>query len=184
MSQEPEEPITLSDYDPGWALAFDQERQLLAEVLSEWLVGPIEHVGSTAVSGLRSKPILDIMAAVRTLEVSRPAIEAVAGLQYRYFPYRPDIMHWFCKPSPAKRTHHLHLVPLDSPLWSDRLLFRDVLRAQPAVAAEYAALKARLAERYRLDREAYTEAKGLFIENVLARARPARSARAVDRGPA
>jgi GrpB-like predicted nucleotidyltransferase (UPF0157 family) len=80
-------------------------------------------------------------------------------------------MHWFCKPSPARRTHHLHLVPVESPLWSDRLLFRDYLRRSPGAAAKYAALKTALAERYRSDREAYTDAKSDFVRSILVRAR-------------
>jgi GrpB-like predicted nucleotidyltransferase (UPF0157 family) len=80
-------------------------------------------------------------------------------------------MHWFCKPSPARRTHHLHLVPLDSPLWSERLLFRDYLRVSAHAAAEYAGLKAALAEEHRHDREAYTDAKGDFVISILERAR-------------
>jgi GrpB-like predicted nucleotidyltransferase (UPF0157 family) len=40
------------------------------------------------------------------------------------------------------------------------------LRANPAVAAEYERLKRRLAEPYRLDREAYTEAKHPYITRV------------------
>ena len=82
-------------------------------------------------------------------------------------------MHWFCKPSPQSRTHHLHLVPYGSALWMQRLRFRDALRADPALAAEYAALKCELARRFRHDREAYTEAKTPFVERVLSMTRNA-----------
>lgn len=78
-------------------------------------------------------------------------------------------MHWFCKPSPAHRTHHLHLVPLGSPLWIE-LAFRDYLRSHPDVAGEYAALKRRLAAAPPFDRAAYTNAKAPFVERALATA--------------
>ena len=170
MSRGPEAPVLLVDYDPAWPAAFESERGRLASVLGEWLTGPIEHIGSTAVPGLRAKPVLDIMAGVESLTASRPAIEAVARLDYVHFPYRADVMHWLCKPSPAHRTHHLHLVPFGSALWHERLLFRDVLRRDRALAAEYAELKTRLAHQYRNDREAYTEAKSAFVVRVLTRA--------------
>jgi GrpB-like predicted nucleotidyltransferase (UPF0157 family) len=51
---------------------------------------------------------------------------------------------------------------------AERLVFRDHLRRDGSVAAEYALLKGRLGEQYRTDREAYTDAKGPFIERVLA----------------
>ena len=65
---------------------------------------------------------------------------------------------------------HLHLVPLDSPLWRERLAFRDALRNDPTLRAAYAALKQRLAAIHPQDREAYTAAKTPFIAGVLAAA--------------
>lgn len=102
-------------------------------VLAPWLVGPIEHVGSTAVPGLQAKPVIDIMAAIGDLAASRPAIEALKPHRYGYFDYKADEMHWFCKPSDAERTHHLHLVPFGSSLWRARLAFRDRLRTDAAI---------------------------------------------------
>ncbi len=161
-------PVELVPYDDAWPARFFAERASLARVLAPWLAGPIEHVGSTAVPGLAAKPIIDIMAGVASLDGSRPALTALAELGYVYFPYRADVMHWLCKPSDAVRTHHLHLVPRASRRWRERLAFRDRLRASPALAAEYAQLKARLAVRHRFDREAYTDAKEPFVRRVLA----------------
>ncbi len=76
-------------------------------------------------------------------------------------------MHWFCKPSPSFRTHHLHLIPFRSRLWIERLAFRDYLREHADVAAEYAILNQRLAAQHRLDREAYTDSKTPFVERIL-----------------
>ena len=157
-------------YDRSWPGRFEEERARLAEIIAPWLAGPIEHVGSTAVPGLAAKPVIDVMAAVESLEASRPAIEALTRDGWCYFPYRPESMHWLCKPSPAARTHHLHLIPFGSPLWAERLAFRDHLRTHPDVAREYERLKRELAERYRFDREAYTDAKGAFVERVVAAA--------------
>ncbi len=159
--------VELASYDSSWPEKFEKERFLLQELLAPWLAGPIEHIGSTAVPNLTAKPIIDMMAAVQTLEASRPAIEAVAGNGYQYFPYRPDLMHWFCKPSPEHRTHHLHLVPLGSALWDERLLFRDALRRDAGLAAQYEGLKMDLAEEFPFDREAYTEGKTAFVRRVL-----------------
>lgn len=84
-----------------------------------------------------------------------------------YAPYLPEEMHWFCKPHPSRRTHHLHLVPVGSRRYVDELTFRDRLRSDSSVAAEYAALKKGLAARFAHDRESYTEAKSDFIREVL-----------------
>jgi len=164
-------PVAVEPYSDEWPRRFAVERNALEEALRPWLAGPIEHIGSTAVPGLAAKPVIDIMAAVESLEASRPALARLAPLGYLYAPYRAEIMHWLCKPSPEVRTHHLHLVPISSQLWKDRIAFRDRLRSEPALAEAYASLKRDLARMYVNDREAYTDGKQPFIEMVL-RGRP------------
>jgi len=102
--------VEIAPFDPGWPAAFDAERALLEPVLAPWLTGEIHHVGSTSVPGLGAKPVIDILAEVASLEVSRAAIEPLQELSYWWFPYQEERMNWFCKPSPEHRTHHLHLV--------------------------------------------------------------------------
>jgi GrpB-like predicted nucleotidyltransferase (UPF0157 family) len=165
-----EEPVEIVPYDPSWPDRFERERALLEEALGPWIEGGLHHVGSTAVPGLAAKPIVDVMVGVRSLDEARPCLELAAGLGYRYFPYRPETMHWFCKPSPSRRTHHLALIEASHPEFTARLAFRDFLRANPDVAAEYEALKRRLAVEHRHDREAYTGAKAAFVRAVVERA--------------
>jgi GrpB-like predicted nucleotidyltransferase (UPF0157 family) len=162
-----DEPIRLSAYDPAWPERFEEERVALTEAIGEWIVGGIHHVGSTAVPGLEAKPIIDILVGVRDLEESRECFEPLARLAYLYAPYLPEEMHWFCKPHPSRRTHHLHLVPADSQRYADELAFRDCLRADADTARAYALLKRELAQEFAQDREAYTEAKSDFIRRVL-----------------
>lgn len=164
----PDEPIRLSPYDPSWPARFEEERTALEDVIGEWVVGGIHHVGSTAVPGLEAKPIIDILAGVRDLEESRACFEPLARLGYMYAPYLPDEMHWFCKPHPSRRTHHLHLVPVDSKRFRDELAFRDRLRDDSEIAARYLSLKHDLARRFAHDREAYTDGKSPFVKDALA----------------
>ena len=73
-------------YDPSWPAQFEEEVEALRQALAVWLVGPIEHIGSTAIPGLAAKPVIDIMAAVGTLDASRTAIAALDELGYCYAP--------------------------------------------------------------------------------------------------
>jgi GrpB-like predicted nucleotidyltransferase (UPF0157 family) len=163
VGQPADEPIRVVRYDPVWPRRFDAERARLAEAIGPWVTGGIHHVGSTAVPGLAAKPVIDILVGVEELSTSRDCFGALAALDYTYAPYLVDEMHWFCKPRPERRTHHLHLVPTGSRRYRDELAFRDALRARPDLAASYQSLKQRLAIEHRLDREAYTEAKRDFI---------------------
>ena len=162
-----DEPICLVPYDPSWPARFESERVRLSDAVEPWATGGIHHVGSTAVPGLDSKPIIDILVGIEDNEVPREYLERLAALGYVHAPYLIEEMHWFCKPDPRKRTHHLHLVSLDSPRFRDELVFRDQLRSQPQIAREYSALKHRLAEQFRFERDSYTLAKGGFICGVV-----------------
>jgi GrpB-like predicted nucleotidyltransferase (UPF0157 family) len=167
-----EAPVHLSPYDPGWPGLFEAERGRVEAAIGPWISGGVEHVGSTSVPGLAAKPIIDIMVGVKDLEEARGAFVGLAELGYLHAPYKPEIMHWFCKPSVKERTHHLYLMQEDSSEWRARIAFRDYLRTDPETAHSYEQLKQELADRFRNDREAYTRAKAEFIARVVAAAVP------------
>jgi GrpB-like predicted nucleotidyltransferase (UPF0157 family) len=165
-----DQPVDIAAADPGWPARFEQERAALAEVLAPWLDGAIEHVGSTAVPGLAAKPVIDIAAPVRSIAVAREAIPVLQDLGWLHWEADPmEWRHWFLKPHPERRTHHLYLVERSHPEFANLLAVRDALRADPALAERYAAHKGELARRYRNDRNAYTNAKSGFITDLLRR---------------
>jgi GrpB-like predicted nucleotidyltransferase (UPF0157 family) len=165
-----DEPVKIAPYDPIWPARFEEERAALVAAIGDWVVGGVHHVGSTSVPGLASKPIIDILVGVGDLEGSRSCFDRLGALGYLYAPYRTTEMHWFCKPDPSRRTHHLHLVPTDSARFRDELAFRDHLRSHGGVAQEYGLLKRGLAKKFEHDREAYTAAKADFIRAAVDRA--------------
>ena len=93
----------------------------------------------------------------------RTCFGRLTALDYVYAPYRAEEMHWFCKPSPHHRTHHLHLVPVASHRYRAELVFRDRLRTRPEIAEDYLTLKRDLSTKFEHDREAYTAAKTDFV---------------------
>jgi GrpB-like predicted nucleotidyltransferase (UPF0157 family) len=169
-SQTPDEEVHLSPYDPTWPAQFEREARVLAEALGPHLTGGLHHVGSTAVPGLTAKLVIDIMAGVTDLASAWPCVALLTDLGYCYALHRPDVMHWFCKPNPARRTHHLHLVPTGSPRFTDVLAFRDYLRTHPAAAEDYAKVKQQLATQHAHDRDAYTNGKNTIVAAITASA--------------
>ena len=160
--------INVVPYDPRWPELFAEERRLLERILAPWLAGGVHHIGSTGVPGLAAKPLIAIIVGVRDLQKSRAAYERLRRLGYVHTPHRPYEAHHFAKPSAdwRKRTHNLHMTEVGSALWCERLTFRDALRADPALAAEYAALKRRLAAQC-VDGADYASGKRGFVERVL-----------------
>jgi dephospho-CoA kinase len=117
----------------------------------------LDHIGSTSVPGLDAKDVLDLQLTVRTLAAAVPLEAVLAAAGYPRVqavtsdtpkPSRPDAAAW------AKRFHagadpgrpvNLHIRAAGSPGWRFALCFRDWLRAEPDAAADYLALKRRLA---------------------------------------
>lgn len=164
MSQE--EPIHLEQYDSNWPSKFESEKLIIEQALGSWISGGVEHVGSTAVYGLTAKPIIDIMVGIQDLEKAKECIKILQSIGYQYYPYKPEIMHWFCKPSVFKREYHLYLMESTGSEWKKRIAFRDYLRTHPEAAEEYVNLKKVLAEKFENDRELYTQSKTEFIEKI------------------
>jgi GrpB-like predicted nucleotidyltransferase (UPF0157 family) len=164
------EPVRLVAYDQRWPAMFDREAAAIRAAIETWITGGIHHVGSTSVPGLAAKPIIDIAVGVADLPASRPCIELLAALSYHYWPYRSDVMHWFCKPDPSRRTHHLHLLPTGSRRFREEIAFRDYLRTHRDAAERYEQLKHRLAAQHTRDREAYTEGKSELVAELTAAA--------------
>jgi GrpB-like predicted nucleotidyltransferase (UPF0157 family) len=162
-----DEQVQVLPYDPQWPVRFERERHLLQQAIDGFVIGGIHHVGSTAVSGLDAKPIIDILAGISDPDSAWACIDLVAPLGYLYAPYRATEMYWFCKPHPSRRTHHLHLVPVTSDRYGDELRFRDYLRSHSQARDKYAHLEHSLAEQFRQDRDAYTRAKTAFVEDIL-----------------
>lgn len=161
------ESIHIVTYDQTWPEKFEKEKELIQTTIGSYITGGIHHVGSTSIPELSAKPIIDIMVGVESLEKAKPCIELLTKIDYQYYPYKPDTMIWFCKPSPEHRTHHLYLIETTNPEFKARLAFRDYLRNHPQERKEYEELKTQLAEKFTNDREAYTQAKTEFVETIL-----------------
>lgn len=162
-------PIAVVAYSAEWPARFAAERDALARVFPPDAF-TIEHIGSTAVPGLEAKPIVDILIGAPSLPDIEARIGAMAALGYEYAPEHEAVLperRFFAKPPSRPRAVHVHAVRADSPFRAEHLRFRDALRADPALAAEYGALKRRLAARHGADREGYTDAKSAFIHAVV-----------------
>ena len=157
--------VTLMPHTEVWHQLFADEEARLRDALAGYALA-IEHVGSTAVCGLSAKPIIDIAVAVLEIVDAQSCVIPLEDIGYEY---RGELgipgRHFFGKGEP--RTHHLHLVRACSDFWKSHLLFREYLRKHAEIATEYDKLKRGLAIEYKDNREAYTEGKATFIENVL-----------------
>lgn len=163
--------IEIVPADPHWPAAFALEAARIRAVLAHRGDLALEHIGSTAVPGLAAKPVIDLLLIEPETRRWPHLVEPLQGLGYVLWADNPRRDRLFfvkgMPPFGARRTHHLHVrTPADA---QRELAFRDRLRARPDDAARYAALKRELAAAHAADREAYTDAKTAFIEEILGR---------------
>jgi GrpB-like predicted nucleotidyltransferase (UPF0157 family) len=162
--------VAISEPDPAWGRQAAELCAGLERRLARSLDGLVEHVGSTAVPGLAAKPVIDLMAPVHSLVDSERADEVLAEAGWHLVPPELDQRPWrrmYVLPEGDRRLAHLHLVEPTHRQWRDVLLFRDQLRLQPELAAEYERIKRLAAQAHADDREAYTAAKSAFVHEVI-----------------
>jgi GrpB-like predicted nucleotidyltransferase (UPF0157 family) len=161
--------VNLAEYDRAWPDLFAEQQARAAAILAPWLAAPIEHIGSTSVPGLPAKPVIDMLAPVRSLTGVQDAVAALAKDGWLFWPDDPGRQYrlWFLRPRPEARTHHLQLIEHDERHACALIAFRNALRADPVLRAGYAELKERLGRRHRENRNAYTNAKSEFVARVL-----------------
>lgn len=167
--------IKIVPYDRKWPAMFAAEAASLRSAMGR-LALRIEHVGSTSVSGLAAKPVIDIQVSVASLETLDPYLAALAQRGYRHIAMGLfDLVYpFFQKPAVWPGTHHVHLCVFGADQERRHLAFRDYLRGHPVVAAEYVELKLSLAainDGATLEsRERYSRSKTRFVNSVLQRA--------------
>jgi GrpB-like predicted nucleotidyltransferase (UPF0157 family) len=160
--------VSVVEYRPQWRKMFEEEKQLLQAVLSEFLA-KVEHIGSTSVDGLAAKPIIDIMVGLPDFSIIDNLVPIIETLGYKYIRKYEDEMpfrRYFVKSLSGMRTHQIHMVEIDSEFWERHLLFRNYLRQNPEMASEYAVLKQQLAECEWRDVNEYADAKTEFFKSI------------------
>lgn len=159
--------VELSPYRAEWIQRYEEEVDRLQSILGDRVLD-FEHVGSTAVEGLAAKPIVDLLAVVEDLDDGADLLPILETHGYEYRPNDdvPDRL-FLAKGPRTNRTHYLSLTERDSDCYREQIAFRDYLRANDDITAEYESLKRELAANYPDDRDSYTEEKNEFIERVL-----------------
>jgi GrpB-like predicted nucleotidyltransferase (UPF0157 family) len=159
--------IAVLPYDPNWAAEFERIRAHVAPALSGLAIS-IEHVGSTSVSGLWAKPILDIDVSIPSYAEFPEVTRRLEALGYRHrgdlgvptresFAYEGEIDFM---------RQHFYVCPADSPEMRRHVALRDYLRAHPDARDEYSRIKREGARLYPHDIDRYIAHKGPFVRGI------------------
>ena len=185
--------VKLEKYDPEWKSLFEMEKRRLIKI-----IGPkeikIEHIGSTSIPDIYSKPVIDIMIGVKEENQLDKYINEIISLGYTYVQkyeiYVPFRRYFFKLKDPEvqlpkivgfndedidKGNHedrfHIHMVKINSDFWINQLLFRNYLRKNFIAKKKYENLKKSLAKREWDSINDYDDAKSDFITKTLEKAK-------------
>ena len=167
-------PIMLIRPNPEWIRLFKAEKGKIENILGTGNIIRIEHIGSTAIPGLLSKPTIDMIIEIPEKTNNENIIKGLKSIDYHYIqrldnpPPHMMFAKGYTKSGFKGQAYHIHI--RYSGDW-DEIYFRDYLKKNPGAASEYGVLKQKLAEKYKNDREAYTDAKTDFVKRITAIAR-------------
>jgi len=158
--------VILVEHVSWWPSLAKQEIERIRAALPGQIVA-IHHVGSTAIPGIKAKPILDFVMGVRSLSAFDQETAILDGLGYSARgEHGISGRRYFTKDTNGSRSHHLHVYQYENPEIERHLLFRDFLRQHPEHAREYERLKEKLAMQFPHDSWSYAEAKSDFIRSI------------------
>ena len=163
-------PAACRPYDPRAPEVARRVGFLIRQRLTHVLV---EHVGSTAVPGCAGRGVVDLLIPYRgggELAAIRHVLDGLGFQRQRSptpFPEERPMRIGALDHDGATFLMHVHVLHGNSVELDELRLFRDRLRADPALAAAYVARKRAIIAGGIDDGHAYSHAKGPYIEGIL-----------------
>ena len=162
-------PIFLTEHQESWKEWYLEEEKLLKRVLSKNV--RISHIGSTAISSIWAKPIIDILVEVpkeSDLLYYKDLFIDSGYICMSQTENRLSFNKGYTEKGFDERVFHLHLRYVGD---NNELYFRDYLIEYPEAAKEYEELKLKLWKKYEHNRDAYTNAKTELVKQYTDKAR-------------
>lgn len=156
-------PVFLVAHNNKWKILYDEMESFLKMTLSECQVERISHIGSTAVSGIWAKDIVDVLIEISKdsdIQNTAKVIEKNGFIRMSTEPNRISFNRGYTKDGFADKVFHVHLRYTGD---NDELYFRDYLNEHAQIAKAYETMKLQLWKLFEHNRDAYTNAKTEFI---------------------
>ena len=157
--------IVVEPYNKKWKAKFKNEKQKLEKIFNDIIIG-IHHIGSTAIPGIKAKPVIDIMIVVKNINKVDSYNNAMKSLGYEPKGEFGIANRRFFQKGGNDRTHHVHIFQQGNKEIKRHLNFRDYMRAHPKQAQKYSRLKETLADKHSHNIRKYIEGKNDFIAEI------------------
>jgi GrpB-like predicted nucleotidyltransferase (UPF0157 family) len=177
--QPPVKPYEFTRYDDPaaadepWDPRYPEVARHIADLIQPALpAAEIEHIGSTAIPNCTGKGVVDMMVIYPgRIEEAREVVEDLGFQPFvssdPFPPQRPVYIGTIRHAGDTFRSH-VHLMPPGWPEIETQRRFRDRLRVEPKLVAEYVALKRAVLAAGISSNVEYNDGKGAFINDVIA----------------
>ena len=157
--------VEVHSYDERWSLKFEWEVEKLNFIFGNEIVD-VHHIGSTSVSGLKAKPIIDIMPIVRNIELVDVYNQDMQDIGYEPKGENGITGRRYFQKGGDNRSHHVHIYQVGNYEIKRHLAFRDYLREHHIEKKRYGELKEKLAKQYPYDVESYINGKESLVKEI------------------
>jgi len=157
--------VGVVSYNSNWKEMYKEESEKIKNVLSDIIIN-IHHIGSTAIPGIKAKPVIDILVEVKYIEGADQYNHKMKELGYEAMGEYGIPKRKFFRKGGNNRTHHIHIFQVGNEEIEKHINFKEYLIAHPKKAQEYSKLKENLVNKYTCDIENYINSKSDFIKEI------------------
>jgi GrpB-like predicted nucleotidyltransferase (UPF0157 family) len=152
-------------YSTGYNDRFEEMKKNILDLSSKKLA--IEHIGSTSVKGLGGKGIIDISIGIRKWDETKEILKILKKLGFKHF---HDVENYnifvSTKACCEENDFHVHISRIGTKRYERTLAFRDYLRKNPKITAEYVEMKKESFRKARGNRNVYKNLKHEWFSSI------------------
>lgn len=164
-------PLELLDYREDYKEIYEEEKEELLKIYKD-KIKQIDHVGSTSIKGIKSKPIIDILIQTDDLEDFKKFTESIVEGNVYTVKKEPTLGgdYLIRKEEDGKVKALIHVYQTGDMNGITSILFRDYLNNHEDERKKYEELKIELYNKYKDERKKYTLGKDKYIKEIIAKA--------------
>ena len=157
--------LELYDYREDYPSIYEKEKEELLDIYKD-RIKYIDHVGSTSIKGIKSKPIIDIN--IQTDDFKKYTENTVEGDVYAV-KKEPTLGgdYLIRKEEEGKVKAFIHVYKTGDINGITSMLFRDYLSSHEDERKRYQELKIKLYDKYKYNRKEYTHGKDEYIKKII-----------------
>ena len=161
--------LELQDYRDDYPVIYEKEKEELLEIYKD-KIKYIDHVGSTSIIGIKSKPIIDINVQTDDLDDFKKITESSVEGDIYTVKKEPTMGgdYLIRKEEDGKVKAFIHVYKTGDINCLTSIMFRDYMNSHKDEAKRYEALKMELYDKYNGNRKEYTYGKDEYIKRIIA----------------